>query len=843
MKILSLGVGVFLSAFSALAARGAAQSGGRLVAHVATESLPVVVEADFVENHGQWDARILYRLRCGDLSVFVERQRLTLVLAKVGGEQFSLRWSFAGAAGPGDVEPESPGAGRHNFFVGADRERWRTDVPAYRAVVYREIYPGVDLRLKQHRGSFKYDVVVRPGARLQDVVIRVAGARPTLGVDGALVMATPLGAITQPPPITFEGNRPVACRYRLVDGESYGFDVDGWTQTEDLLIDPVLLYGSYVGGLGSDTVWAVAQVGDEIVAYGETTSPDFPTTPGALQSRIMSRYDVFVTKLDVGRSGAAALTYATYLGGSDAEAADYGQMQVDASGALITIVGSTRSFNFPTAANAYDRSHNGREDMFVTRIDPRAIGQQQLVYSTFLGSAGSDIPWAMAVDPQGRVGVTGQVNGGTFPLTSGAFMRSGPSCCDAACIACIDPSLPPTAQLCYGTYFGGRFGAIGQAIAFGPNGLIAVAGRTGSDDLPLTPGAFQATNDRFQDAFLAIFDPGRVGAAQLRYSTYFGGFDEEDVEVLAWDDKGVLVLGGNTKSADLPTTPRAYSRSLSGVQSCFVARLDPSRVGAAQLRYSTYLGGPEGYNALTAMAIEPGGIVTLAGFPGNKDFPVTEGAYQIEFRGHNSFVTQLDLERSRILYSTFLGGTSTDFVFDLRLDPAGNATVGGVTVSVDFPTTVNAYRRTAYGFEDGFVARLDLLLRGLERFGRASRGCAGAPRLRGTGLPRIGAAGFELLSTEAPPTSPGLVLFGSTVLSSPIVLGGVELFVDPASSVLVPMQSSSRGRGDLPVPIPRDGGLVGAALYTQAVWLGPSASPCPPSGLSASMGLRIVIQQ
>jgi hypothetical protein len=340
-----------------------------------------------------------------------------------------------------------------------------------------------------------------------------------------------------------------------------------------------------------------------------------------------------------------------------------------------------------------------------------------LDWSTLLGGSFDDNLFAVAYDAQGFVDACGSTGSLDFPTTPGCYHigRSGSS--DAVVVR-LDPRQSGSAQLLWSTYFGGSGDDAARSISVDPNGLVTVAGETTSKNLPTTANAFSLVLGGSSDGFVARFDPSQTGTAQLLWSTYFGGSGTETARIGygGVDGAGVVTIAGVTSSSDLPTTAGAFSTSYGGGASDhFVARLDPSQSGAAELLYSTYLGGSgdEGSDA-PSFEVAANGDVTIGGATASTDFPTTSGAYDtVANGGLDAYVARLTLASqgsADLLASTYLGGTKDDAILSLRLDASGAIVVTGSVSSRDFPTTTGAYDTTpngSVGQIDAFIARLD----------------------------------------------------------------------------------------------------------------------------------------
>jgi hypothetical protein len=807
----------------------------------------------FVANAGQWDARVRYAARFRGMRVLLQRDGWSVVVGEAR-DRAAVRFRFPEGSGGAELVAERPLEGRFGYFLGDDPQRWRTEVPGCESVLYRRAAAGIDVRVRAEAGSFKYDAVVAPEADLDGFVIRVEGAQGLrLDEDGALRIETAAGPIVQPPTVTFEGAQAVPCRYRLVGPDAFGFAAAGWTRRRPLVIDPRLLYSTYFGGSGSDGVLGLHLRGDVVTVVGANGSGDFPTTPGAFRATPSGNGDLFVARFDLSRTGSAQLVFATYLGGNDRDHTG-ATLTVEIGGSVV-VGGRTRSTNFPTTANAFRRGPGGLDDGFVTRLDPSRTGPEQLAYSTYLGGGNPDWVSGVAAAADGRIVIAGYTGSDGMPTTPGAYQTArAPGGFGDGYVAILDPSQPPSAQLAYGTYLGGRHDDWAERVLLLDDGKLVVAGETESADLNPTPGAFQPRGGGgtgHTDAFVAILDPTQSGLAQRVYLTYLGGSgasENEWVYEVARLRSGVLALAGGTRAAHFPTSQGAFDRTFGGSTlydfDGFLTLLDPSRVGTEQLVYSTFLGG-SGSEICLGMHMENSGVATLAGETWSPLFPTTPDAPYPYFLGDvDAFVVQLDVVRSRLLFGSYLGGTGPEGAFGVAVDDLGRVVVGGATVSSDFPVTPDAYSTVSRGANEGFLARLDTLPTGVELFGGPSPGCSGAVLVWATGIPYVGAFDFGLLCGRAPDNGAGVVVLSAARLATPLRFADVDVWVDPGQAAFMAAGSTPSGRAEIPLPIPSDKTLTGRRFYAQTVWIEPAGPPpCPPQRLSASPAFEIVVQR
>ena len=802
--------------------------------------------AAFVPNLGQWSHGATAAAWLGRTQATFAPGSFTLSTQGGGDLGVAVRLSLAGAE---TVRPilEQRLTGVHNYLLGNDRSRWRTQVPRYGRVRYSAPWPGVDVVCYALDGHLEYDVELAPGADLSRVVFAVAGAdRLTLDGEGNLVMHTAIGRLRQSPPRTFAVDRrgqrrPVDSGCVLLGADRFGFAVPERRAEEALLLDPGLVWSTFVGGAANlDEVAGVHVDSAGITTAGGRCASDFPTTPGAFRT-VYGIADLYVARFDPSRPPAQQLLYSTFLGGGNAET--LGDLTVGPGG-IVTVVGHTFSGDFPVTDGSLPRVPGA--DAFVTQLDPAGLGAGQLRYSTLIAGQQFETFNSVALDAAGRVVVCGRTDSTDFPVSANAFRsqingNGGSGATDV--VVCV---VQPLFGRVYSTFLGGTGNDAGRRVAVQPGGVITCVGDAGSAAFPTTAGAYDTTLGGSQDAFVVRLDPSLLPAQQLLYGSYFGGTGIDGATGLAVDSAGVVTLGGTTASTNLPTTAGAFDSTLGGSADAFVARLDPSRPTAQQLVYATYLGGTS-FETGSALVADSAGVIVMAGSTSGAGFPTTVGAFDVSSSGQNAFVTQIDPSRptaQQVRYSTFLGGLQ-EVVMGLTLSPAGSVTVSGNTTFVGFPTTANAWQPTYAALQDGFITRLDLLPTGVALFGNASAGCAGPPLVGVNSQPRIGNAGFAFLATDAPANSGGVILLSSRKLTAPIPVLGVELWLDPAGPVFTPygVASSGVGASEFGLPIPNQPVLVGGRVCAQYFWVGPTApAPCPPLGLSATSGIEITVQ-
>jgi hypothetical protein len=318
-----------------------------------------------------------------------------------------------------------------------------------------------------------------------------------------------------------------------------------------------------------------------------------------------------------------------------------------------------------------------------------------LFYSTYLGGTDADGGVGIAVDASGNAYVTGNTASPDFPTT--AFQTAKQPGFDAF----VTKLNPAGTALVYSTYLGGDGSDTGLGIAVDAAGSAYVTGQTNSTNFPTTMGAFQTANQGGFDAFVTKLNPA---GASLVYSTYLGGSGFDFGQEIALDATGNAYVTGETNSPNFPTTPGAFQTANAGSTDAFVTKLNP--IPIAPLVYSTYLGGGSA-DIGRGIAVDAVGSAYITGFTSSTNFPTTVGSFQTTPGGFDDvFVTKLNPLGTALLYSTYLGGASTDRGLGIAVDAAGSAYVTGFTFSTNFPTTPGAFQTANAGAPDTFVTKL-----------------------------------------------------------------------------------------------------------------------------------------
>ena len=381
-----------------------------------------------------------------------------------------------------------------------------------------------------------------------------------------------------------------------------------------------VIFSTYFGGTGSDEIRAAA-LDDQGNVYitGFTESVDFPTTPGAYQSKHFGRFaKVFVAKL---RSDGSVL-YSSYLGGDGSEAA-YG-IAVDKIGNAI-VTGTTNSFDFPTKNRV--RSYSGDLDAFVTKFNPTG---SSLVYSTYLGGLDEDIANAIALDAFGNAYVTGSTRSSTFPRRRNLFpFHHGFK--DA-----FITKLNPSGTIVYSVFFGGSDLDVAKAIAVTKAGNVYIGGYSTSKDLP-TKNALQAVFGNGETkAFLTKVNSQGTG---LIFSTYFGGDGLTGITSIQLDSSATAYLVGTASTTNMELVNPLQNGNRGGADA-IVAKISAS---GTNLLFSSYFGGGNSELGNAGDVDNMGRFYVAGNTLSPSTFPL-ENPFQNRYGGgmEDGFITRID---------------------------------------------------------------------------------------------------------------------------------------------------------------------------------------------------------
>jgi hypothetical protein len=595
----------------------------------------------FELNHGQWPAEARLAARDGAAILLLTDREAIWRVAGAGDRR--LRWLGGAARTP-------RGEGRRATRLRYARGAQRLEVPLYDRVVYREVYPGIDLVFHDQRGHLEYDFVVAPGADPSVIRLAADGARLE---DGALVVERADGRLVHHAPLAFQdgaaGRQTVDSRYELGAGgapTTVAFALGEYDRRRPLIIDPHVTYSTAIDQQ-TDSVAAIAvDAAGNLWLAGSTNNAAFPITDDAADDSHSGSDDGYVAKLDA----AGRLVYATYLGGSGVNCV--GDLAVDEDGNAY-LAGTTTSTDFPITGPFSSAAPGGAGDGFLAKLDSAG----RLVASTYFGGAGYEscpgrgyavASLALAPD-DGLYALVGSTNSMQFI----GFAESRARIDSDGLLARFDRDLRPA----WARFIGGttldemtRVGADGDGNAYVTGYVARPFGA--AHDFATTAGAFQTTTESDQAWVLSRYAAG----GDLAFATFLTATTGQsgarwfpNLAVAADGTAHVAVL---TDSAAMPASAGAYRTTPPGNRDAFVFAVRPDGGG---LRYGTYLGGSneeQAHLTVPGIALAADGQLALGLATFSTDFPLRDALQTVPT---NSAVAVLSADGSALAFGTYLG--------------------------------------------------------------------------------------------------------------------------------------------------------------------------------------------
>lgn len=624
----------------------------------------------FIANQGERDGRVRYYASTFGGTVFVTHTGN--IVYSLPGVEDAESSSHKGASIRGVALEEEIVGGKIetirgeekaitmvNYLKGNDPSQWKTDISTYDTVSLGEIYKGVTLKLKAYGNNVEKLFYLAPGASPELIKMKLNGAKSVrVNEGGALEVLTELGIVTFTKPFA----------YQEIDGERRTVDASYFLQNARTA-NPSPSFHSQQLHVSSGQL----SVSDAQFIYGFA----------------LGKYDT--TKELV----IDPLLASTYIGGSE-----YDTVRSIAIGTNsdIYMTGATSSSDFPTTTGVYESSKSTyTEDVFIAKIDSELTN---LLAATFLGGSSYDYGQKIIINSSGNIFVTGYTSSNDFPVTPNAYSTSFNGGAYDVFVSVFDKNLT---ALSASTYLGGASSDLVYSAVIDSGGSVFIAGYTSSSDFPTSSDGY-STSYNYDDAFIAKLNSN---LSSLTASTYLGGSAYDRINSVTIDADGYLYVCGKTASSDFPTTTEAYDPAYNdtgNIEDAFVAKLDAD---LTNLIASTYLGGAT-YDYGNAIAIDHEGNIFVAGSTGSTAFPTVSNSYDIVANGGtDAFVSKLSGNLSKLIASTFLGGSSADSINDISVDSTGNVYVTGKTASSDFPVSTKGYDTSFGGDSDAFVAKFN----------------------------------------------------------------------------------------------------------------------------------------
>lgn len=693
----------------------------------------------FTQNAGQWNADIRYRFSSSNLDIHVKSNSISYFIfegnamaligkhAHIEHPEISsinshfIKLNFLGSNPNTYIENEKRASYYYNYFNGKDPGKWKSNIPVYKKLIYKKLYPGIDLNLEGNSfdKGLKYDWIISPNTDINNIQMQFEGAVSVKEEYGDLYIYHSLGYMRENRPYAYQIINgievQVLVKYK-VNGNKAGFEITGnYNKNFELIIDPDLIFSTYSGSSADnfgftatyDSKGNLYAGGIAGVLYGT-----FNVTPGAFQTA----YKGGVGRLPVGlacdiayskySSDGTQLLYSTYFGGSDD---DYPHSFVVDKNDNLIIMGSTYSSDFPTGSNAYDSTYNGGSDILVAKFNEAGT---ILIGSTYIGGTLNDgrndlsplnrfyadnFRGDVITDKNDQIIVGSVTFSSNFPYTAGSFGVSyNFGNFQKGVLFKLSADLK---TLIFSSLLPGTNDDAIYSVDLNANDDIFIAGGTTADSL------FANMTDTFNggncDGFIAKI---KNDGSQVLNARYFGTSSYDQIFSLELDELENMYIVGQSEGS-VPIKGNVY-RNANSHQ--FIACIDKNFTGTL---FSTVFGSGRNSIDLTinAFLVDNCGRIFVSGWGGGiagsgstLALPVTTNAVQTTTDGKDFYILVLGKDAKKVLFASFFGGNQSGDHVDggtSRFDKRGFiyqsvcASCEDDTLPPnisDFPTTPNA---------------------------------------------------------------------------------------------------------------------------------------------------------
>ena len=709
----------------------------------------IIAQPIFIENQGQFEENIFYKLKHNAGNIFFEKNKITYHLFQkdqlykikhqqtknpiIKGHVYST--TFIGSNLENNIVGENKKKFHHNYFLGNDSSKWVSNIPIFNKVKYSNLYKGIDLIYYEKNGHLKYDFIVSPNTKTEKIRIRYDGIDNLYIKSGHLILPTSFGNIIEQAPMAYQyinnQKKEIKCKFVLKNNIIQFVFPDGYDKNLELIIDPVLIFSTYSGSTADN--WGQTATYDNngnLYAGSISFSVGYPTTTGAYQSAFGGgSTDICISKFSANGS---SLLYSTYIGGSDNE--NPHSLIVNDNDELY-LMGSSGSNNFPTTNGSYDITFNGGDswgfinygsgfyvtypngiDIIVTKFSSSG---NNLIASTFVGGTKNDginesgantytsaglcnfyadeYRGEINLDNQGNCYIASTTNSLDFP-TINASQSSNGGLQDAV-IFQLDQNL---SNLLWSTYYGGNGNDAAYSVQLNNNNIAYFTGGTMSNNLTTNSNSVQPNHNGGVDGFIAKFDPN---LGSLLSSSYIGTNGYDQCYFVQIDNNDNIFLFGLTTNA-YPTFPVGI---YSSIGSQFIHKINSDL--DSTLLSTTFGNGTLNKNITpSAFLVSDCGLIYTCGWGGlngsgtTNNLPITTGsnnnAYQASTDGADFYLAVFEQDMQSILYATYFGGSQSSEHVDggtSRFDKNGKvyqAVCAGCPGNNDFPSTPLAWSTT-----------------------------------------------------------------------------------------------------------------------------------------------------
>lgn len=740
-------------------------------------SPPKKMDLDYFENKGQWNEKVLFKADIYGGWAFLEKSTITYLFFEsdkilhnhqhdildnnqpylpkqatqpqsklIKGHVYKV--NYINANSTTQCNGENQTSFYNNYFKGSNPSKWADHVSGFKTIHYNNLYNQIDLKIYSASKYMKSDYIVKKGGNPLDIKMEYEGVDAiSIDFNGRLNVVTSINSVFEMKPYAYQiiENKEVAvsCDF-ILKGNTVSFGLpEGYDQNYELIIDPTLIFSTYSGSPSDN--WGSSATHDNLgnmFLGGIALGSEYPTTLGAFQTDFAGgegyeETDVVITKFTANGNNRL---YSTYLGGSSNEMLS--SLYCTPQNELIALM-ATSSSDFPTSANAYDKTYNGGPalnvldgsidfpngaDIALTKLNVNGSG---LVGSTFLGGSGIDglnkaynlvfnygdeTRGDIALDENGNIYVTSTTTSTDFPGTAGKAQSSNAGFSDAV-ISKLNGNLT---NLEWSTYYGGDQDDASYSIQIDGNKNIFICGGTSSSNLPAVSGGLNSSfMDGIADGYVAKLSSN---GNSFTAATYIGTSGYDQTHLMDLDISNNVYLFGQSLG-NYPVSRGVYNNA--GAKQ-YIQKLNNNLNTSV---YSTVFGRPNSSSiniSPTALLIDVCENIYAVGWGGRvnntgstQGMPITADAFDKTTDGSDFYLICLNRDADSLIYATFVGenggvgdhvdGGTSRFDKNGVVYQAVCASCGGTD---GFPVTENAYGQDNLSSNcnmAGFKFKFDLL--------------------------------------------------------------------------------------------------------------------------------------
>ncbi len=557
----------------------------------------------FEANKNQWPEQVKFQADIPGGKLFLEQNTFTYLYAEnidlhsesertINQKFHSFKVHFENSNSDAKVSGSGQYSWHRNYYIGNDPKKWADHVPLYEQVYYKDLYPNIDLKAYNTENNFKYDIIVHAGGDPNSIKLNYTGTDGLRLENGHLFIKTSVYDLIEQKPFAYQEingiKREIACSY-ILQNHNLSFAIGNYDHSLPLIIDPILIASTYSGSTTDNRGFtSTYDAAGNIYMAGTASGIGYPVTLGGYSGG--TETDITFTKFN---PTGTTILFSTYYGGANSEQPH--SLIVNKNNEFY-ILGRTNSTNFPTTAGAWDQTQNGGYDIVVGRFSSTG----GLLASTYIGGSSDD-----------GVNVSTGVGYSDLKMSWGDDARS--------------------------------------EIALDNNSNVYVASNTQSSNFPTTAGAYQATLNGVQDGVVFKMNTN----LSLSFSSYLGGSNYDAAYGIKTDNSNKIFVTGGTESIDFPIPVAGVIHpTFGGIADGFIAVLDPSLSGSAQLLRSTYLG-TVAYDQSMFIEIDGSGDLYVYGQTAGS-YPVSTGT-----PSNGMFIHKLTGNLQTSVFSTVIGNGST----------------------------------------------------------------------------------------------------------------------------------------------------------------------------------------